>query len=439
VLLEFYTGGIVLNKYDDYRIRLIEYFNNGSKEQCKYIGTEFEHFIINKTTLESYNYFQEDGIGTILNKLSLMGWEIIAKEKEHILGLKKYGSTITLEPGGQVELSLRTFTEIKEIDQLYRKIIEEINSVLTKEQIIVSLGYHPATKISDIPFLPKERYTYMSGYLEKKGKYAHNMMKGTASTQVSIDYDSEEDFTKKFRVANFLSPFISRIFDASPIFEGDILDGENLRIDIWKNTDNDRSKIVPNSMSKSFDYGDYADYILNTPPILVQHGGEVYFTEAQIFSDLIKEYDFNQTELEHITSMVFPDVRVKQYIEIRMADAIPYPLNMAIPALIKGIFYNEDNLEKYYQLSQKFSDEDVEKIKTLLLKQLDFDYKGINIFEFASMLIEDAKSVLANGEADYISTVMEYFGKSSSYSNELKALYKEDKMKFLEAISVEVG
>lgn len=400
------------------------------------LGTEFEHFIINSKTLESYNYLENHGLKVVMSKIMALGWAILIQEDEHVLGLIKEGNTITLEPGSQIEISIRVCENIEEIDKIYCDVIREIKSVLTEDQLIVSLGYHPKTQIEDIPFLPKKRYEFMSEYLKKQGKFAHNMMKGTASTQVAIDFSSEEDFIKKFRVANFLSPFLSRIFDASPIFQGEMFKGENLRIDIWNNMDGDRSKIVPLALDKKFSYVDYAEYILNLPPILVFHNNEYIFTEGKKVKEITEEYNFNSEEVLHLMSMPFPDVRVKNYIEIRMPDAINYPLNLGIPALIKGIFYKQENLDKYYALSLKYNNEDIEHIKSELIAGIDVSYKGLSVQDVSEELIRDGIVGLGEFEACYLKEILAMIENKTSYSRELKALYRKDRVSFLKAISV---
>lgn len=415
--------------------KIVAYFIQAEGDEIG-LGTEFEHFIIDANTLESYHYFEDNGLKMIMSKILNLGWEVLIREDEHILGLIKDGNTITLEPGSQIEISIRVCENIEEIDRIYSEVIGAIQSVLKKDQLIVSIGYHPKTRVEKIPFLPKERYKFMSEYLAKQGKYAHNMMKGTASTQVAIDFSSEEDFIKKFRVANFLSPFLSRIFDATPIFQGEIYKGENMRIDIWNNMDDDRSKIIPMALDKKFSYADYADYILNMPPILVYHNKAYIFTEGRKVKDITDQYDFNSEEILHLMSMPFPDVRVKSYIEIRMPDAISYPLNLGIPAIVKGIFYNQENLDKYYQLSLKYSNEDMETIKTKLLDGVDVVYKELDVQELSSQLIRDAQLGLGEGEKGYLDKILEIVENETSYSRELKKIYSEGRVEFLKAISV---
>jgi glutamate--cysteine ligase len=362
-----------LNKIDAFKRYLLSFFKQNSKEVCEKIGVELEHFLINQVTMSSYQYDEPGGQHALLKKLVHRGWRVLTEERGKLLGVAKDYHTITLEPGGQVEISLHTAKTVSEINKIYQSVLGEIKPLLVENQVLISTGYHPKTKIKELPLLPKARYQMMYDYFSDRGIYSHNMMKGTASTQVSIDYHDEADFIKKFRVANFLSPFIARIFDATPIFEGEIYKGDNCRIMVWENTDIERSKLIEGSLDKTFNFEDYADYLLRVPPILVKIKGETVFTKDEKLVDLLERFDFNESDYEHLTSMVFPDVRVKKFIEIRMADALPYPYNMAVPALIKGIFYNQANLNKYYEISKAFSDDDIKTLNSQLTKAVAFN------------------------------------------------------------------
>ncbi len=426
-----------MNKIDAFKRYLLSFFKQNSKEVCEKIGVELEHFLINQVTMSSYQYDEPGGQHALLKKLVHRGWRVLTEERGKLLGVAKDYHTITLEPGGQVEISLHTAKTVSEINKIYQSVLGEIKPLLVENQVLISTGYHPKTKIKELPLLPKARYQMMYDYFSDRGIYSHNMMKGTASTQVSIDYHDEADFIKKFRVANFLSPFIARIFDATPIFEGEIYKGDNCRIMVWENTDIERSKLIEGSLDKTFNFEDYADYLLRVPPILVKIKGETVFTKDEKLVDLLERFDFNESDYEHLTSMVFPDVRVKKFIEIRMADALPYPYNMAVPALIKGIFYNQANLNKYYEISKAFSDDDIKTLNSQLTKAIAFNYKTIEMTTFVLTLLEDAMAALeACDEASYLMTMKALILKEGSMARKLKSLYRNQQGEFISWITV---
>lgn len=416
--------------------KLIAFFKEGSKIDPTGIGVEIEHFLIDEKTLRSYQYDEINGQKEVLLKLIDKGWTLINSEKNQALGIEKNETTITLEPGGQVEISLKMLKNIEDIESEYSKVLNEMKSVLVEGQVFVSTGYHPSTSIDALSLLPKERYHKMYEYFTTHGEKSHFMMKGTAATQVSIDYKNEEDFIKKYRVANFLGPILSRIFDASPIFEGQLVEGENLRIGIWNHTDPIRTKYPTRAFDDGFNFEAYADYLMDIPPIFTKIKEDYIFTEDRLLKDIVNEFPVDDIDIDHIVGMVFPDVRLKKYIEIRMADSIPIPYVFALPAIIKGIFYNSSNLDRYYEFSKKYSLEDMMAVNEQLLKELDFTYKDISMNWFMMKVMLDAKSGLPVEEAKSIDLLFEQLNIEGSYKKKLERLYKEDKKLFLEAIRV---
>lgn len=416
--------------------KLMTYFNEGAKPNGKGIGVEIEHFLIDDKTLRSYRYDEAGGQKDLLLKLMDKGWILLNEEKGSPLGIEKDGSTITLEPGGQVEISLKVFTDIPAIERTYHQIIEEMKSVLEDGQSFVALGYHPKSKIEDLPLLPKERYYHMFDYFKTHGSKSHYMMKGTAATQVSIDYKDEMDFIKKIRVAHFVGPILSRIFDASPVFQGDLIEGHNLRIDIWNNTDPVRSKYPPRAFEGIFGFDEYAEYLLKTPPIFTKLDDDYLFTGDLRLEEIIELHNIERIDLDHIVGMVFPDVRLKKYLEIRMADSLKPPYVFALAAIIKGIFYNEATLDRYYDFAKKYDLEDALAVNERLLSELDFNHKDISMNWFMMKIMLDAKSNLSEEERKPIDLLFEQINLEGSYNNKLKGLYKEDKEAFLSAIRV---
>src|SRR6056297_3627975 len=391
-----------------FKDKIKSYFSKCLHNDNQYLGLEIEHFLVDKKSLESISYSKKGGQRDILIKMLDLGWEIFSKEGENILGIKKDESTITLEPGGQFEFSIKAYENIEDVKKDYIKILKDVYKVIDNDKDLILIGYHPNTKIEELELLPKERYDMMYNYFKGKGEYCHNMMKGTASLHVSIDYKDENDFIKKFRTANFLTPFLSRLFDSTPIFEKKIYDKNNLRVKIWQNTDIKRSKVVPGSLDKKFSFEDYADYIFNSEPIFIINDGRTLCTKRKTVRELKKEFDFSKKGIEHLLSMVFPDVRLKNYIEIRVADSIKYPYFLSLLSVLKGIFYNKKILEKYYSLSLNYSDRD------------------INMDSFIYNLLEDAKEGLKNkDEAIYIDKLYDLIKNHDSMANYLKKIEKE--------------
>lgn len=391
-------------EYDNKLEKVLGIIKQGEKNTGKLrMGLEFEHIVVNQNTFETINYYEEKGIQEILKKMLEKGYNPIY-EGEYLVGLEMDYGVITLEPGGQLELSIRPCEELREVEGLYLSFLEDVLPLLeAHNQLLMAIGYHPKTSIKDIPFNPKKRYEYMSNYFNNTGKYAHNMMKGTAALQVAIDYANEADFIKKYRVANFLSPVLALISDNSPVFEGTVYDKNSIRSVIWQNTDLDRSGIVKGVMDQAFGYHQYADYLLGVPPIFITKDGQYIPTNGKTISEVLDEYQLSEEELENLFTMVFPDVRVKRYIEIRMGDSLPYPFNLSYGALIKGIFYQQKALDELYEMSLKIDNTTLEVYKEEMIEK---GFKGYfmenTLGEFAMKLFEMAEKGLSGEELSYL-------------------------------------
>jgi glutamate--cysteine ligase len=376
-----------MNKRAEVKEKIMNVFKSGIKDHYL-IGAEFEHFIVNKLTLESYHYYEPLGIRSILLKMKAFGW-VTSDTDEKIMELKKGDGIITLEPGGQIELSIMPAEKVSTLTQIYKSFIEDIKSCLSEEQAIISTGYHPVSRIADIPFIPKSRYDEMSAYFNLKGRYAHNMMKGTAATQVGVDFVSEEDCMNKYRMFSALSPFFTSFFDTTPFFEGENTKGFAMRMQIWEETDSDRSGVLKEAFTPSFSFGEYAERVLKCPPILIREGDHVKATHELSFEELIDDVEINQPQINHVLTMLFPDVRLKNFIEIRMADAMPYPLNLGYVELIYGLTYCSDLLNYYSDWAKTCTYEEIQLLKNeVSLKGNNAEFRGQTVRTFMLDLLD---------------------------------------------------
>lgn len=384
--------------------QFVDYFVKHEKNPKEFkVGIEIEHFVLDKDTLETISYYGKDGVSQTLKDMERRGW-VGSYEGENILGLNTKNKYITLEPGSQLELSIAPKESIEDLEKEYLDFLHEIIPVLErKNQALITVAYHPVSKIKDIRMIPKKRYDYMYEYFKTKGTHAHNMMKGTASFQVSIDYSSEEDYVKKFKVANALSPVMYAIFDSGYYFEGRTWGKHSLRSVIWENCDKDRCGIIPGVFDDDFGYKKYGEYILNVPPIFIHDGKNTYPTGEKLVKEIFTGESLSTEELEHVLTMVFPDVRTKKYIEIRMMDAIPYPLNLSAAAFIKGLMYNQENLNTIYKYVKDLDENDIHLAKkSVVEKGLEGRIREESIFEIGQNLIDLAKRGLKVKELKYI-------------------------------------
>ncbi len=383
---------------------IVSYIRAGEKDERDFrIGVEFEHFVIDKDTLETISYYGKGGVEESLKELEARGWQG-TYEGEYLLGLKNEDKVISLEPGSQLEFSVLPQKSLLHIEREYLNFLEEIIPILErKNQGLITIGYHPVTKIDDIKILPKKRYSYMFEYFRDKGFRAHNMMKGTASLQMAIDYSSEEDYIKKFKIANGLSPILYAMFDNGFYFEGKRWEKYSLRSHIWENCDKDRCGIVEGTFDRDYGYEKYAQYILNRPPIFIDNGRKMYYTGNKLVREIFDPENYSLEELEHILTMFFPDVRTKKFIEIRMIDAIPYPYNLSAVALLKGILYDKDNMDRVYEFIKDIDMEDIKKSKSSIHERgLDGKLKNIRVYELGKWIVDLAKAGLDEEEVKYI-------------------------------------
>lgn len=387
---------------------LVEYFDSNERNE-KLIGIEIEHFILEQETLKAVSYYQKQGIEDILKELKKSGWEPIY-EKEYLVGLNKKEAAISLEPGGQIELSIAPREKITDIEKIYFSFLKEIIPILeARNKVLYTIGYQPVSSINDIPILPKSRYKYMFKYFNDKGKYAHNMMKGTGSLHINIDFYSEKDYIKKNRIANFLSPFIYAIFDNSPFFEGNICQNPSFRALIWDNCDSDRCGLINNLFKSNFDYQNYAEYVLNTPLIISKNEDKLKFTDDKLFKEVFDPCNYSKNNIKHGLSMVFPDVRTKKYLEIRMSDSIPYPYNLGYVAFWKGLLYVEENVDYFYSQIKNYTEQTIKKVREQIkLKGIKANFppdSNNNILEFFKPVLKLAKNGLTTKERKYLSVI----------------------------------
>lgn len=389
--------------------RVVAYLASGCKAPgTEKIGFELEHYIVRKSDGRTVNYFDDPGVETVLRGLKAQGYEAQG-EGDHLLQVDVPGGVITLEPGSQFEFSLDQRAEVRDLLVLYWETIRRLCGILPDEYMLVNVGYHPVTKIDEIRILPKERYDHMFNYFKKRGTMAHNMMKGTAALQVATDFLSEEDFVKKFQLLTRLTPVFYTMFDNTARFEGEKNEERNIRMTIWENTDTDRSGIVKGSLSKDFGFGAFADYILDCPIIFRVENGETLSTGDHTFADLFDPDAHGDDFIYHAVSIVFPDVRVKQYIEFRVMDSVPAALAAACAVLIKGILYDEKNLDRYSEMLSEITEKKLAKIREKSRKKgYDTPFLDETIHDFAKDLIKHAKKALSEEEAAILAPLEEY-------------------------------
>ncbi|MCL2203914.1 MAG: glutamate-cysteine ligase family protein [Defluviitaleaceae bacterium] len=344
--------------YRGYNLSAIaDYFSAGCKSK-KQLGLELEHFIVDRGTGLSLPY--PNGVERVLLALQpAYGRGVFSGE--HIIGIAREKAPITLEPAAQLEISIGPCCALHEIAEIYAHFRHALAPILdAMECDMVCAGYHPKSTIEALPMIPKERYDFMYKHFQSTGTHGKYMMKGTAATQVSIDFADEADFSRKFRVANVLGPLLALLCDNARVFEGEPYAGRMLRTHIWNNVDPSRSAIATGALEKDFGFRDYAAYVYDAPCVFA-HGRPV----SAVFAHRAMEPE----EITQAVSMMFPDVCLKNHIEIRVADSMPIESAMGYLALIKGIFYDSKNFDTLHRETTHLRGTDVSHAKEALMEK----------------------------------------------------------------------
>ena len=331
--------------------QIINYFISGYKNE-QFIGVENEKFLFKKNHYKRAEYSDLLKIFNIF--IERFDWQPI-KEDEHIIGLKKNEKAITLEPGNQIELSGEKLTNIHEVCSESYEFQDKLN--LASEEVnlkTLSVGYDPFSNLENIPNNPKKRYKVMSSEMPKNGELSLDMMYLTAGTQINIDYKSEEDFKKKFKVISFLTPLSIGLFANSAIKENKPSGFLSYRSKVWQHTSRGG---LPEIFLNDLSFEMYADFVLNYPLLFIQKKNEYLFPEGKKYSDLIKEDLADEKNLELHLSTIFTEVRLKKYLEIRSLDACEWNCHCAGPAFFIGLLYG--NIDETHQIVKDWNKNEI--------------------------------------------------------------------------------
>ncbi len=330
---------------------LLEYFRSGSKPRDRWrIGTEYEKIAVDAHSGRAIPFSGPRGVEAILRSLAdRYGYEP-EDEEGRIIALKGQASSITLEPGGQIELSGEQCADIHCAYSEFTRHVSELVEVTREMGIaILGLGMQPASPLDQIELLPKARYRIMFPYMARKGRLGQRMMKQTAGVQANIDYGDEADAMRKLRVSFGLTPLFYAIFGNSPLTDGDLNGYLSYRAHVWTDTDPDRCGIPAFVFNDGAGFEDYVEYALDVPMYFLIRGHhyiDLTRPPGLTFRQYLERgYQKERAILEdwgnHLTT-IFTEVRLKKYVEIRSADSQPPSTILAFPALCKGILYDDD-------------------------------------------------------------------------------------------------
>ena len=350
--------------------QLINWFEAGCKPASQWrVGTEHEKFLFHLNTLAPVTYEGENGINMVLYELQAFKWEPVI-EGDHVIALKRGAAAISLEPGGQFELSGAPFATLHETADELAHHMDEMGSVCRLLGLgALGLGFHPTAKREDVPWMPKARYQIMRSYMPKRGSLGLDMMLRTCTVQANLDYSSEKDMVAKMRVAMALQPVVVALFANSPLRDGNLSGDLSFRARVWQHTDPDRCGHLEFVFHPDFNFESYTDYALNVPMYFVRRDGQYIDVAGASFKDFMQgklsalpgDRPTMGDWADHLSTL-FPNVRLKQYLEMRGADMGNFEMTLALPALWTGLLYDSDSLAACLEIINRWIGADRTKL-----------------------------------------------------------------------------
>lgn len=354
------------------RAELITYLESGCRPAADWrIGTEHEKFCYTLDDLRPLPYEGERGVRAVLEHLVQLGWSPVTEAGRIIALTDDSGAAISLEPGGQLELSGAPLETIHETCIEVSRHLRQCKQIGADLGIaFLGLGFTPNWTRDEVPWMPKGRYAIMRDYMPKRGTLGLDMMLRTCTVQVNLDFDSEADMVKKFRVSLALQPVATALWAASPFIEGKPSGYLSYRSHIWTDTDPDRTGILPFVFEDGMGFERYADYALDVPMYFVHRDDGYIDASGQSFRDFLAgrlpalpgEHPTLGDWADHLTT-VFPEVRMKRYLEMRGADGGPWRRLCALPAFWVGLLYDGPTLDAAWDLVKHWSVEDHARLR----------------------------------------------------------------------------
>lgn len=381
--------------------QLVAYLEAGCKPRSAWrLGTEHEKFAYTLDDLRPLPYEGERSILALLEGLQGLGWQPI-EEGGRTIALRSGQCNITLEPGGQLELSGAPVGTIHETCCEVHSHLDQVKEVAQPLGIgILGMGFHPTVSRAEAPWMPKGRYAIMRKYMSKRGSLGLDMMLRTCTVQVNLDFESEADMVRKFRVSLALQPIATALFANSPFTESRPNGFLSYRSHIWTDTDPDRCGILPFVFEPGMGFERYVDYALDVPMYFVYREGRYLDVSGQSFRDFLAgrlpglpgERPCISDWADHLTTL-FPEVRLKRFLEMRGADGGPWRSLCALPAFWVGLLYDSGALDAAWDIVKDWSAEEHAALRAEVPRRaLQAEFRG-------KPLLVLAREVLALSEA----------------------------------------
>jgi len=424
------------------RRQLVEYFENACKPPSRWrLGTEHEKFVFDRDTLRPLPFDGEQGIEAFLYKLTRFGWQPM-KENDRVIALELGRCHITLEPGGQLELAGAPVETVHDVCDEVHTHLKQVKEVAEEMNVgLIGLGFQPKWSREESPWMPKPRYDIMKAYMPKVGSLGLDMMLRTSTVQVNIDYGSEADMIQKFRVGLALQPVATALFANSPFTEGKPNGFVSYRSHIWTDTDADRCGMLDWVFDEDMGFERYIEYALDVPMYFVYRDGHYIDASGQSFRDFLDgklpalpgEKPTLSDWDDHLTTL-FPEVRLKRFMEMRGADGGPWRRLCALPALWAGLCYDSQSLDEAWQLCRDFTAEERNHLRDQAPRQgLATPFRGGTLQDIARQTVAIAQAGLKRrarldsqdrDESMYLNQLAEIAETGQSSAGQLLALYE---------------
>ncbi|MBC58333.1 MAG: glutamate--cysteine ligase [Confluentimicrobium sp.] len=387
------SGGGPIESFD----QLAQYLADGCKPKTDWrIGTEHEKFGYCKDTLNPIPYAGPRSVLAVLEGLrDRHGWKPI-QEGDYLIGLEKDGANVSLEPGGQLELSGAPLESIHETCDEVNTHLREVKGIADEVGVgFIGLGAAPIWTHEQMPVMPKGRYKLMTEYMDKVGTMGKTMMYRTCTVQVNLDFGSEADMVQKFRVALALQPVATALFANSPFLEGKPNGHKSWRSRVWRDLDADRTGMLPFVFEDGFGFERYVDYALDVPMYFVYRDGKYINALGQSFRDFMKgrlpalpgETPTLSDWADHLTT-AFPEARIKKFMEMRGADGGPWRRLCALPAFWVGLMYDQGALDAAWDLVKGWDAETREALRVAASKDaLQAQVGDINMLDLSRRVL----------------------------------------------------
>jgi len=424
---------------------LTAYLAGGSKPKESFrIGTEHEKFAFFRADNSPVPYFGEASISALLNGMrDKLGWDEII-DAGHIIGLSEPSGmgAISIEPGGQFELSGAPLETIHQTCKESNQHLATVREIAEPMGIrFLGIGGSPAWTLAETPRMPKSRYDIMTRYMPKVGSQGLDMMYRTCTIQVNLDFSSEDDMRRKMRVSMKLQSLATALFASSPFTEGKPNGLVSWRGDIWRDTDNRRAGLLDFTFRDDFRFADYVEWALDVPMYFVVRDGRyhdcTHVTFRQFMNGALKgeiaDWQPTMGDWTNHLSTLFPDVRLKRFLEMRGADGGPWRRICALPAFWVGLLYDDAALEAADELTKDWSFAEVEALRNAVPAEgLKADFRGGALIDIAREAVAISRQGLKsrarlNGDGQdeslFLAPLEEVLAKKSTLADDLLMLY----------------